>query len=86
LGGALNTLDGRNMTLYLGITYQPGRTDDHNARMAKLKSETQVLESQRQMTQAQLELLKKQVAEQELRLQRMQSGGQSTPKRSDLKN
>jgi hypothetical protein len=80
LGGALNTLDGRNMTLYLGITYQPGRTDDHNARMAKLKSETQVLESQRQMTQAQLELLKKQVAEQELRLRRMQSSGQNLPK------
>ncbi|PSB56108.1 hypothetical protein [Chamaesiphon polymorphus] len=75
-GGALNTYDGRNITLYLGITYQPGRTDDHNARMAKLKSETQLLESQRQATQTQLELLKKQVAEQELRLQRMRSGEQ----------
>jgi hypothetical protein len=74
--GALNTYDGRNMTLYLGITYQPGRTDDHNARMAKLKSETQLLESQKQTTQTQLELLKKQVAEQEIRLQRIQSGGQ----------
>jgi hypothetical protein len=79
-GGALNTYDGRNTTLYLGITYQPGRTDDHNARMAKLKSETQLLESQKQTTQAQLELLKKQVAEQELRLQRMQSGGQVIPR------
>jgi hypothetical protein len=80
LGGALNTIDGRNTTIYLGITYQPGRTDDHNARMAKLKSETQVLESQRQITQTQLELLKKQVIEQELRLQRMQSREQTTPK------
>ncbi len=79
LGGALNTLDGRNITLYLGITYQPGRTDDHNARMAKLKSETQLLEAQRQTTQTQLDFLKKQVAEQELRLKRMQSPTQTTP-------
>jgi hypothetical protein len=80
LGAALNTIDGRNTTIYLGITYQPGRTDDHNARMAKLKSETQVLESQREITQTQLNLLKKQVAEQELRLQRMRSREQNTPK------
>ncbi|WP_310485189.1 hypothetical protein [Chamaesiphon sp. VAR_48_metabat_403] len=73
LGAALNTIDGRNTTIYLGITFQPGRTDDHNARMAKLKSETQLLESQRQTTLTQLELLKKQVAEQELRLQRIRS-------------
>jgi hypothetical protein len=83
LGGALNTYDGRNMTLYFGLTYQPGRTDDHNARMAKLKSETQLLESQKQNSQTQLELLKKQVAEQELRLQRMQSSSsQATPKQA----
>ncbi|WP_373543254.1 hypothetical protein [Chamaesiphon sp.] len=80
LGGALNTYDGRNMTLYIGITYQPGRTDDHNARMAKLKSETQILESQKQITQTQLELLKQQVVEQEIRLRRMQSKEQAAPK------
>jgi hypothetical protein len=80
LGGALNTIDGRNMTLYLGITYQPGRTDDHNARMAKLKSETELLESQKYAAQTQLQLLKQQVAEQELRLQRMRSREQ-TPAR-----
>lgn len=81
-GGALNTYDGRNMTLYLGITYQPGRTDDHNARMAKLKSETALLESQKQTAQMQLELVKKQVAEQELRLKRLQNNSLSptTPK------
>ncbi len=73
LGGAINTLDGRNVTVFLGITYQPGRTDDHNARMAKLKSETQLLESQRNATQTQLQLLKQQVTEQEIRLRRMQS-------------
>lgn len=79
-GGALNTIDGRNATIYLGITYQPGRTDDHNARMAKLKSETQLLESQKQVTQSQLDLLKQQVAEQEIRIKRMQQSGQTAPK------
>jgi hypothetical protein len=80
LGGAINTLDGRNVTIFLGITYQPGRTDDHNARMAKLKSETQLLESQRNATQTQLQLLKQQVTEQEIRLKRMQSPQQVVPK------
>lgn len=79
-GGGINTLDGRNITLYLGVTYQPGRTEDHNARMAKLKLETQVLESQKQSTQTQLELLKQQVAEQELRLKKMKSSEQVVPK------
>jgi hypothetical protein len=80
LGGAINTLDGRNVTIFLGITYQPGRTDDHNARMAKLKSETQLLESQRIATQTQLQLLKQQVAEQEIRLKRMQTPQPVAPK------
>ncbi len=80
LGGAINTLDGRNVTVFLGITYQPGRTDDHNARMAKLKSETLFLESQRNATQIQLQLLKQQVTEQEIRLKRMQSSPQVMPK------
>jgi hypothetical protein len=80
LGGAINTLDGRNVTIFLGITYQPGRTDDHNARMAKLKTETQLLESQRNITQTQLQLLKQQVAEQEIRLKRLQSPQQVMPK------
>lgn len=79
-GGGINTLDGRNVTLYLGVTYQPGRTDDHNARMAKLKLETQVLESQKQSSQTQLELLKQQVAEQELRLKKIKSSEQVVPK------
>ena len=71
LGAAINTLDSRNVTAFIGITYQPGRTDDHNARMAKLRSETQLLEAQKQSTQTQLLLLKQQVAEQELRLQKL---------------
>lgn len=80
LGGALNTYDGRNVTLYLGVTYQPGRTDDHNARMAKLKSETEFLESQKYAAQTQLELLKQQVVEQQIRLERMRSRDQNSPK------
>jgi opacity protein-like surface antigen len=80
LGAGVNTLDSRNVTIYLGITYQPGRTNDHNARMAKLKSETQLLEAQKQATQTQLELLKQQVTEQEIRIRRLQSGGQAAPK------
>jgi hypothetical protein len=79
-GGAANTLQGNNMTFYVGITYQPGRTDDHNARMAKLKSETALLESQKYAAQTQLQLLKQQVAEQELRLQRMRSRDQTPTK------
>jgi hypothetical protein len=71
-GAAVNTLDSRNVTIYLGVTYQPGRTDDHNARMARLRSETQLLEIEKQSAQTKLDLLKKQVAEQELKLQRMQ--------------
>lgn len=74
LGAAINTLDSRNITAFVGITYQPGRTDDHLARMAKLRSETQLLEAQKQSTQTQLQLLKQQVAEQELRLQRLRDG------------
>jgi hypothetical protein len=79
-GAGINTLDGRNATLYLGVTYQPGRTDDHNVRMAKLRSETQLLESQKQSAQTQLELLKQQVAEQEIRLKKMQPSEQTVPK------
>jgi hypothetical protein len=73
-GAGVNTLDSRNVTIYLGITYQPGRTDDHNARMARLKTETQLLEIEKQSAQAKLDLLKKQVTEQELRLQKLQQG------------
>ena len=48
--------------------------------MAKLKSETEFLESQKYAAQAQLQLLKQQVAEQEIRLKRMQPSEQTTPK------
>jgi hypothetical protein len=82
-GAGVNTLDSRNITIYLGITYQPGRTDDHNARMARLRSETQLLEIEKQSAQTRLDLLKKQVAEQELRLQKLQKGENIPPSPSN---
>jgi hypothetical protein len=77
LSAAVNTLDSNNVTVFLGLIYQPGRTDDHRARMAKLRSETEVLDTQKQISQAQLQLLQKQIAEAELRLQRMQQSPNS---------
>jgi hypothetical protein len=72
-GAALNTLDSRNVTLYVGFVYQPGRTNDHNMRMARMRSETQLIESQKAISQAQLDLLRKQIVEQELKLKKLQS-------------
>jgi hypothetical protein len=69
-GAALNTLDSRNVTLYVGFVYQPGRTNDHNMRMARMRSETQLIESQKAISQAQL---RKQIVEQELKLKKLQS-------------
>ncbi len=78
LSVGVNTLDPRNVTLYLGVIYQPGRTEDHQARMARLRSETQLIESQKQVAQSQLDLLRKQLIETELRIQQLQST--TTPK------
>ena len=78
----LNTLDSANLTLFLGITFQPGRTDDRNTRMSKIRKETEVFESSRKLAQSQLTLLEQQIAESKLRLQQLQS----TPvKPSELK-
>ncbi len=79
LSAAVNTLDSNNVTVFLGLIFQPGRTDSHRARMAKLRSETEVLDTQRQISQAQLQLLQKQIAEAELRLQRMQQSPNTQP-------
>lgn len=76
----VNTLDAANVTVYLGFVYQPGRTDDHKNRMSRLQTETQLLQSQKQVTEAQLQLLQKQIAEAEIRLQKLQRSPQnSTP-------
>ncbi|PSB02027.1 hypothetical protein C7B64_15375 [Merismopedia glauca CCAP 1448/3] len=79
LSVAVNTLDSANVTLFLGLIYQPGRTDDHKARMARLRAETAVLESQKELGQAQLQLLQKQIAEAEYRLQKLQQSSPETP-------
>ncbi len=67
----VNTLDASNVTVYFGLIYQPGRTDSHNTRMDHLKKETEILEVQRQIAEAQLQQLHQQIAEQEIRLQRL---------------
>ena len=82
LSAAVNTLDSNNVTVFLGLIYQPGRTDSHIARMAKLRSETEVLDTQKQISQAQLQLLQKQIAEAELRLQRMQQNPNIEPQKT----
>ncbi|NES23074.1 MAG: hypothetical protein F6K41_30185 [Symploca sp. SIO3E6] len=65
----MNTLDASNVTLYLGIIYQPGRTRSHQTRMNRLSKETELLEAQRQIAEAQLQLLQQQITEAEIRLQ-----------------
>jgi hypothetical protein len=77
----LNTLDSANVTMYVGVIFQPGRTDDHNQRMAKIRKETEVLESNKKLAQAQLNLLEQQIAETKFRLQQaQQAAAAATPK------
>jgi hypothetical protein len=68
----MNTLDSSNVTLYVGVIFQPGRTDDHNQRMARLRKETEVLEANKRLAQGQLGLLEQQIAETKFRLQQAQ--------------
>ncbi|MBW4576721.1 MAG: hypothetical protein KME08_15710 [Aphanothece sp. CMT-3BRIN-NPC111] len=82
LSVGVNTQDTVDTTVYLGFIFQPGRTDSHNARMARLRAETELLESQKQVNQVQLQLLQKQIAEAEVRLQRLQQNPESMPPRS----
>lgn len=72
LSAGVNTLDAANVTIYLGIIYQPGRTQDHNLRMARLRKETELLEVQKKTMEANLTLLQKQIDEATIRLQRLQ--------------
>jgi hypothetical protein len=68
----VNTLDASNVTVYLGLIYQPGRSADHQARMARLRKETEVLEVQKKNMESNLTLLQKQIEEANLRLQKLQ--------------
>jgi hypothetical protein len=79
LSAGVNTLDSNNITVFLGLVYHPGRSEDHKTRMNRLRKETEYLETQKQATSAQLqvnsaqlELIRKQIAEAELRLQKLQ--------------
>jgi hypothetical protein len=72
LSVGVNTLDASNVTVYLGFIYQPGRSDDHRARMSRLRKETELLEVQKKNMEANLTLLQKQIEEANLRLQKIQ--------------
>jgi hypothetical protein len=66
LSVGVNTLDASNVTLYLGMIFQPGRTDSHKARMKYLQKETELLE-------ANLVFLQTQIEEAKLKLEQMKN-------------
>jgi hypothetical protein len=68
----VNTLDSSNVTLFVGVIFQPGRTDDHNHRMARIRKETEALEANKKLAMTQLNLLEQQIAETKFRLQQAQ--------------
>jgi hypothetical protein len=87
----VNTLDTSNVTLYLGVIFQPGRTADHNARMNRLLKETEILEVQKKTLEARLLMLQKQVKDAGLQLEKLSepsaapsSGADSVPKAQGL--
>jgi hypothetical protein len=89
----VNTLDSSNVTLYLGVIFQPGRTADHNARMNRLRKETEILEVQKKTLEARLLMLQKQVKDAGLQLEKLSepaaspapsSGADSVPKAQGL--
>jgi hypothetical protein len=73
MSAGVNTLDANNVTVYLGLIFQPGRTDSHKIRMQKIIKETELLETQKKIAEAQLQLIQKQISEAELRLQQLPS-------------
>ena len=74
----INTLDASNVTVYLGLIYHPGRTNSHQARMARLSKETELLDVQRQIAEAELQLLQQQIEEAEIKLQRLKDISESS--------
>lgn len=84
----VNTLDASNVTLYLGVIFQPGRTADHNARLNRLRKETEILEVQKKTLEARLLLLQKQVKDAGLQLEKLSepaAGSADSPKAQELK-
>ncbi|MGB3653252.1 MAG: hypothetical protein WBA41_18805 [Rivularia sp. (in: cyanobacteria)] len=53
----MNTLDASNMTVYLGIIFQPGRTEDRILRMSGLRKETEIFETKKKIMEVNLTLL-----------------------------
>ncbi len=81
----MNTLDSRNMTAFIGVIYQPGRTDSHLARMNRLNKETAILEQQKKLLEAQVSLLQQQAEEARLRVEQLrQSQNQGSNPPSNL--
>lgn len=76
----VNTLDSSNVTLFVGVIFQPGRTDDHNHRMARIRKETEVLETNKKLAMTQLNLLEQQIAETKFRLQQAQKAAAEVKK------
>jgi hypothetical protein len=73
LSVGINTAEASNVTVSFGVIYQPGRSEDHRARMARLRKETEILEVNRKTSEANLALLQTQIQEATLRLQKLQS-------------
>lgn len=71
LSAGINTLDPANITIYLGLIYQPGRTQDHKMRMMRLRKETEILETQKKAMEANLMLLEIQIQEANYRLEQL---------------
>ncbi|MDP5338393.1 MAG: hypothetical protein NWQ28_07425 [Nodularia sp. (in: cyanobacteria)] len=63
-----DTLDAKNVTVYMGLIFQPGRTTSHKVRMNRINKETELLEVQKQIAEARLRLIQKQINEAEIKL------------------
>ncbi len=64
----INTLDDNNITVYLGAIYHPGKSKSHNLRMKKIAQEIELLETQKNIAQSQLQLLQQKVKQVEIEL------------------
>ena len=78
LSAGVNTLDASNVTVYLGIIFQPGRTRHHKLRMSRLRKETEILETQKKIMEGNLTLLQKQIEEASIRLENLKKTSNSS--------
>lgn len=68
LSARVNTLIASNVTVYLGIIFQPEITEDRKLRMSRLRKETKVLETQNKIMEENLTLLQKEIEGASIRL------------------